>query len=286
MQELHLFGSTITFIRLKNSAFSPLSDHVYTINRKRTKNPALDNFLGGVLGLFEDYAETFILEDELIFTSQDCLIEAWDPTDPFFILLLVKSASGHVDDAMVDELRQVLLEFTSSILEFGADIFSAPSTILTAEQRTFVREAATEYRRQHKNQTIIAPFECSFPGSGLQPLPIQGKIKPAPSDVVDSSDEVFLALSDGIKADDLSIFLRKLNDMGQPQTDRTDTYTAEQEKQLRIAAEAYLAPIKAIEVTVCKRQDLKGIVRRYVKDIRPITEEEIHTKIASSQLAL
>ena len=141
MQELHLFGSTITFIRLKNSAFSPLSDHVYTINRKRTKNPALDNFLGGVLGLFEDYAETFILEDELIFTSQDCLIEAWDATDPFFILLLVKSASGHVDDAMVDELRQVLLEFTSSILEFGADIFSAPSTILTAEQRTFVREA-------------------------------------------------------------------------------------------------------------------------------------------------
>jgi hypothetical protein len=44
--------------------------------------------------------------------------------------------------------------------------------------------------------------------------------------------------------------------MGKPQTDRTDTYTAEQEKQLRIAAEAYLAPIKAIEVTVCTRQDL------------------------------
>jgi len=286
MQELHLFGSTITFIRLKNSAFSPLSDHVYTINRKRTKNPALDNFLGGVLGLFEDYAETFILEDELIFTSQDCLIEAWDPTDPFFILLLVKSASGHVDDAMVDELRQVLLEFTSSILEFGADIFSPPSTTLTAEQRKFVREAATEYRRQHKNQTITAPFECSFPNSGLQPLPIQGKIKPAQSDVVDSSDEVFLALSDGIKADDLSIFLRKINDTGQPQTDRTDTYTAEQENQLRIAAEAFLEPIKAVEVTVCKRQDLKGVVRRYVKNIRPITDAEIHTKIASNQLAL
>jgi len=281
MQELHLFGSTITVIRLKNSAFSPLSDHVYAINRKRTKNPALDNFLGGVLRLFEDYAEAFLLEKKLTFTSQECLIEAWDQKDPFFILLAVKSASERVDDVTVEALRQVLLEFTSSILECGADIFSPQSTNLTEEQRKFVGDAATEYRRQHKTQTITAPFECSFPN-----LPIQGKIKPAPSDVVDSSDEVFLALSDGIKADDLSIFLRKLNDMGKPQTDRTDTYTAEQEKQLRIAAEAYLAPIKAIEVTVCTRQDLKGVVRRYVKDIRPITDAEIHTKIASNQLAL
>ncbi|MAO11696.1 MULTISPECIES: hypothetical protein [Marinobacter] len=286
MQELHSLGSIITSIRLKNSAFSPLSDHVYRINRKRTKNPALDNFLGGVRALFEDYAETFMLENELTFTSQDCLIEAWDPADPFFILLLVNSASGHVGDYTIEQLRQVLLEFTSSILEFGADIFSPPSSNLTAQQRKFVGAAATEYRRQHKNQTITAPFECSFPNSGLQSLPIQGKIKPALSEVIDSSDEVFLALSDGIKADDLSIFLRKLNDMGQPQTDRTDTYTAEQENQLRIAAEAFLAPIKAIEVTVCKRQDLRGVVRRYVKDIRPVTEGEVQTKIASSQLAL
>ena len=74
MQEILSLGSIITSIRLKNSAFSPLSDHVYSINRKRTKNPALDNFLGGILGLFEVYAETFTVEYEMTFSSQDCLI--------------------------------------------------------------------------------------------------------------------------------------------------------------------------------------------------------------------
>lgn len=286
MQELHSIKGVITSIRLKNSAFSPFLDHVYIINRKRTKNPALDNFLGGVLMLFEGYAETFMLESELTFSSQEYISEAWDPADPLFIFILVMGASEHVDDATVEELRQVLSEFTSSILEFGEDIFSPAPTTLTAEQRKFVREAATQYRRQHKNQTINAPFECSFPHSGLQPLPVQGKIKPAPSAAVDSSEEVFLALSDGMRTDDLSIFLRKLNDMGQPQTDRADTCTAEQENQLRIAAEAFLAPIKAVEVTVRKRQDPKGVVRRYVKDIRLVTAEEIQTKIVSGQLPL
>ncbi|MFB2765423.1 hypothetical protein, partial [Marinobacter shengliensis] len=64
------------------------------------------------------------------------------------------------------------------------------------------------------------------------------------------------------------------------------TFSGLRKNQLRIAAEAFLAPIKAIEVTVCKRQDLRGVVRRYVKDIRPVTEGEVQIKIASSQLAL
>lgn len=286
LREIQLPGSAISFIRLKNSAFSQLSNHAYTINRKRTKNPALDHFLGGVLKLFEDYAAAFLLERELTFSSQDCLVEAWDPKDPFFIIIFARSASELVDEATVESLRQVLLEFSTSILEFGADIFSPPSTHLNDLQRSFVQEAAEDYLRRHKNQTITAPFECSFPNSSLQSLPIQGKIKPALSDVVDSSDEVFLAVSDGVKADDLSIFLRKLNETGQPQKDNTDIYTAEQENQLRIAAEAFLEPIKAVEVTVCKRRDLKGVVRCYVKNIRPVNMEEFQTIIAGSQLAL
>lgn len=269
-------GSKVAAIKLKASAFTPLSDHVYLFNAKKAGNPVLGMIIGGFVNLLDDFVQKFHGDQGIAVTSKDLVAEKLDPLDPFVILIVAKTQSGTPHKKVVKEFQVVMWEFAKRVLKQGDDLVSKGiKGRLSAEQVAFLDHYAEVFVRKNGDRTITDPLLCEFPGQEASPLPIQDRIKSPVRTMVESEETTFLAQADGARGSELQVFLKRVDESTNKVSAKSEIFIAESYALTLVASAAHADNLSLVRVTAYTRTDEKGKQRQYLKAIEFVKEDEL-----------
>ena len=266
---------------IKESLLTHIVNNTYKLNSELTKNADLDFTSTQIINLLTRYLDENYVNHNIAIRLERTVSTDNRNNVPLNIIILAESGTSEaISEDISNTLCAVATKFIQDVQGRGDDMFSENDPkkigIFTPEQNDLIDEYSNNFLEKCSGKSITRPFVCVIHGTENIKIKVQGTFKPPVTQPAESKDDVtFFAHSDGAKASDMLIFLKRVGTTNKLVSGTSRDFIADKDSHTKIAAAALASANPLVKVVSYEKTDAKGKTLFYIKDISQANIEDL-----------